>query len=160
MYSTELFAGQLLSSSIQSVHLGLGGIEGGMHIIVQCHQDAGMTHDVLQCIGIHSCICHSGAEGVPHGVRCCYFWQRFFVALVVLFYKALEHGIIVCPHFRKAVPVQEQELGIPINHDRFGTSVLFQHTLECLISGCGHGYLSETAVRLWRLNVAAVFCAS
>ena len=78
-----------------------------MRVIVQRHIDVGMSHDVLQCFRVHSRICHSGAERVPHGVGRHYRWQRLPVALVKLLGKTLKHGVIMYRYFRQAVPVQE-----------------------------------------------------
>ena len=37
--------------------------------IVQRHGDIGVAHDVLQRFGIHTGVCHTGAERVSEGVR-------------------------------------------------------------------------------------------
>ena len=36
-----------------------------MGIIVQRHGDVGVAHDVLQCFGVHTGVCHAGTECVP-----------------------------------------------------------------------------------------------
>ena len=36
-----------------------------MGVIVQRHGDVGVAHDVLQRFGIHTGVCHTGAECVP-----------------------------------------------------------------------------------------------
>ena len=40
-----------------------------MGVIVQRHGDIGVAHDVLQRFGIHTGVCHTGAERVTEGVR-------------------------------------------------------------------------------------------
>ena len=40
-----------------------------MGVVVQRHGDVGMAHDVLQRLGIHTGVCHTGTERVPEGVR-------------------------------------------------------------------------------------------
>lgn len=80
-----------------------------MGVIVQRHYNVGVSHDVLQCLGVHARVCHSGTECMPHGVRRHHIGQRLLVALVVLLGKALEHGVIVDGGFGQAVPVQEQK---------------------------------------------------
>ena len=69
--------------------------EGGYNV--------GVSHDVLQCLGVHARVCHSGTECMPHGVRRHHIGQRLLVALVVLLGKALEHGVIVDGGFGQAV---------------------------------------------------------
>ena len=76
-----------------------------MRVIVQRHIDVGMSHDVLQCLGVHACVCHSGTECMPHGVWRHDFGQRFRMELVELLGKALKHSIIVDSRFRQPVPV-------------------------------------------------------
>ncbi len=36
-----------------------------MGVIVQRHGNIGVAHDILQCLGVHSSVSHTGAEGVP-----------------------------------------------------------------------------------------------
>ena len=74
-----------------------------MGVIVQRHYNVGVSHDVLQCLGVHARVCHSGTECMPHGVRRHHIGQRLLVALVVLLGKALEHGVIVDGGFGQAV---------------------------------------------------------
>lgn len=40
-----------------------------MGVIVQRHGDVGVAHDVLQRLGVHTGVCHTGTERVPEGVR-------------------------------------------------------------------------------------------
>ena len=74
-----------------------------MGVIVQRHYNVGVSHDVLQCLGVHARVYHSGTECMPHGVRRHHIGQRLLVALVVLLGKALEHGVIVDGGFGQAV---------------------------------------------------------
>ena len=39
-----------------------------MGVVVQRHGDVGVAHDVLQRLGIHTGVCHTGTERVPEGV--------------------------------------------------------------------------------------------
>ena len=45
-------------------------IELNMGIGVQCHADVAVPHDILQCLRIHSGLCHIGAEGMPTYMGC------------------------------------------------------------------------------------------
>ena len=80
-------------------------MERGVGVIVQRHNDIGMPHNVLQCLGVHARICHSGTECMPHGVWRHDLRQRFRMELVELLGKALKHGIIVDSRFRQSVPI-------------------------------------------------------
>ena len=53
----------------QPLHLRLYGTGVNMGVIVQCHGDVGVAHDVLQRFGVHTGVCHAGTERVPEGVR-------------------------------------------------------------------------------------------
>ena len=59
-----------------------------MGVIVQRHGDIGVAHDVLQRFGIHTGVCHTGAERVTEGVRGD-VGQLFLVMLVL---KLLSRG--------------------------------------------------------------------
>lgn len=87
---------------LQPFHFLLCGMESSVGVIVQRHYDVGVSHDVLQCLGVHARVCHSGTECMPHGVRRHHIGQRLLVALVVLLGKALEHGVIVDGGFGQA----------------------------------------------------------
>ena len=56
-----------------------------MSVIVQRHGDIGMSHDVLQVLGVHPSVGEAGTECMAHGmgrdVRQGFFW---LVVLVVL----------------------------------------------------------------------------
>lgn len=41
----------------QPLHFCYRRFGSRMRVIVQCHIDVGMSHDVLQCLWVHSCIC-------------------------------------------------------------------------------------------------------
>lgn len=88
---------------LQPFHFLLCGMESSVGVIVQRHYNVGVSHDVLQCLGVHARVCHSGTECMPHGVRRHHIGQRLLVALVVLLGKALEHGVIVDGGFGQAV---------------------------------------------------------
>lgn len=64
-----------------------------MGVIVQRHGDVGMAHDVLQSLGVHTGVCHTGTERVPEGV-----WgdigQWLLVLLVILLQKVPYHIVI------------------------------------------------------------------
>ena len=59
-----------------------------MGVVVQRHGDIGVAHDVLQRFGIHTGVCHTGAECVSEGVRGD-VGQLFLVMLVL---KLLSRG--------------------------------------------------------------------
>ena len=87
-----------------------------MGVIVQRHGDVGVAHDVLQRLGIHTGVCHTGTERVPEGVRGD-VGQRLLVLLVVLFHRAPNHVVIVHAHFRRPVPFEKQKVGVSVHRD-------------------------------------------
>ena len=62
-------------------HLGILKLDVG--IGVQCDADVRMSHDVLQCFGVHSALCHVGAESVSAHMGGD-FRKLYFVNAVVL----------------------------------------------------------------------------
>ena len=44
-------------------------IELNVRVGVQRHADIAVTHDILQRLGIHTGLCHIGAEGMPTHMR-------------------------------------------------------------------------------------------
>ena len=58
-------------------------IELNMCVGVQRHADIAVSHDILQRLGIHSGLCHVGAESVPTHMGCD-LRQLHTVGLVVL----------------------------------------------------------------------------
>ena len=82
------------------------------------------------------------------------------MTLVEFLGKALKHGVIVDGHFGQAVPVQEQEIFIPVHLNGLCASAVLQHTLKRFIRGCAHRHLPKSAVSLGRFDVVAVLCAS
>ncbi len=145
---------------LQPFHFLLCGMESSVGVIVQRHYDVGVSHDVLQCLGVHARVCHSGTECMPHGVRRHHIGQRLLVALVVLLGKALEHGVIVDGGFGQAVPVQEQEVLITVNLNAPAVPALLQHAFKRFIGGCAHRHLTESAFCFWRFDIVAVLGAS
>ena len=119
-----------------------------------------MTTNTARSLGVHPGVCHPCAECVPHGVGRHYRRQRLLVTLVEFLGKALKHGVIVDGHFRQAVPVQEQEISVPINLNGLCVSAVLQHSLERFIRGCAHKHLPKSAVRLGRFDIVAILCAS
>ncbi len=49
----------------QPLHLRLYGTGVNMGVIVQRHGDVGVAHDVLQSLGIHTAVGHTGTERMP-----------------------------------------------------------------------------------------------
>ena len=47
---------------LQPFHFLLCGMESSVGVIVQRHYNVGVSHDVLQCLGVHARVCHSGTE--------------------------------------------------------------------------------------------------
>ena len=60
-----------------------------MGVDVQRHADVRMTHDILQCLRVHSGFRHIGTEGVSAYMRG-YFGHLDAVDLVVLFDNVLQ----------------------------------------------------------------------
>ncbi len=42
----------------RTLHFSLCGIVGRMGVIVQRHRDVGVSHDILQRLGVHICVCY------------------------------------------------------------------------------------------------------
>ena len=63
-----------------------------MGVVVQRHGDVGVAHDVLQRLGIHTGVCHTGTERVPERMGGD-IGQLLLVLLVVLLHKARNHGV-------------------------------------------------------------------
>ena len=80
-----------------------------MGVIVQRHGDVGVAHDVLQSLGIHTAVGHTGTERMPEGVRGD-VGQQLLVVLVVLLHKALNHGVVVDALSRRTVFFEKQEV--------------------------------------------------
>lgn len=77
------------------------------------------------------------------------------MGLVVFLGKSLKHAVIIDCNFRQAVPIQKQEIAVPINDNGFCTFAVLQHSLERLIHFVAHGNLSDAAFRLGDFNIVA-----
>ena len=98
-----------------SKQLCLCVIELHMGVNIQRHADVRMTHDILQCLWIHSGFRHIGTEGVSAYMRG-YFGHLDAVDLVVLLDNVLHIFLPVQCNHRSVVFVQEQEPGVSIHH--------------------------------------------
>ena len=126
-----------------------------MGVVVQRHGDVGVAHDVLQRLGIHTSVCHTGTERVPEGVRGD-VGQLLLVLLVVLLHKAPNHVVIVHAHFRHPVPFEEQEVCVAVHRDGGFLAPVLQHPLKRLIDRLTHRDFPVAALGLGRFNVVAV----
>ena len=82
---------------------------------VQRDADIRMTHDILQGFGVHTALCHVGAEGMAaHMGRD--FRKLNFVNAVVFLQNMLEVMLPMEGDHRHVVLVQEQKICIPIDH--------------------------------------------
>lgn len=70
---------------LQPFHFLLCGMESSVGVIVQRHYNVGVSHDVLQCLGVHARVCHSGTECMPHGVRRHHIGQRLLSPKVSMY---------------------------------------------------------------------------
>ena len=125
-----------------------------MGVIVQRHGDVGVAHDVLQRLGVHTGVCHAGTERVPEGVRG--DGQLLLVLLVVLLRKAPNHVVIVHAHFRRPVPFEKQEVGVPVHRDGGFLPPVLQHPLQRPVDRLTHGDFPIAALGLGRFDVVAV----
>ena len=125
-----------------------------MGVIVQRHGDVGMAHDVLQSLGVHTGVCHTGTERVPEGV-----WgdigQWLLVLLVILLQKVPYHIVIVHTHFRRSIPFEEQKVCVPVYHDGSFLSAVLHHSLQRLIDWFTHWDFPIAALGLRRFDVVA-----
>ena len=106
-----------------------------MSVIVQRHGDIGMSHDVLQILGVHPSVGEAGTECMAHGmgrdVRQGLLW---FVVLVVLPDKPLEHALVTGRRFGKAALVEEQEVSVAPDIDRGGFPSVLHSPLQRLVA--------------------------
>ena len=107
-----------------------------MGVIVQCHGDIGVAHDILQSLGIHTGVGHPGTECVPEGVRGD-AGQRLLVVLVILLHKALNHGVVVDAHSRRTVLFEKQEVCVAVHRDGSFLPSVLQHPLQRPVSQPG-----------------------
>ena len=103
-----------------------------MGVVVQRHGDIGVAHDVLQRFGIHTGVCHTGAECVSEGVRGD-VGQLFLVMLVVLFHKVFKHTIVIKAHLRHPVTGKKQEVCVAVHCDGVLLPPVLQHPPKRLI---------------------------
>ena len=126
-----------------------------MGVIVQRHGDVGVAHDVLQRLGIHTGVCHTGTERVPEGVRGD-VGQLLLVLLVVLLHKAPNHVVIVHAHFRHPVPFEKQEVCVAVHRDGGFLAPVLQYPLQRPVDRLTHRDFPVAALGLGRFNVVAV----
>lgn len=123
-----------------------------MGVGVQCYADVCMTHNVLQCLGVHPRFCHIGTEGVP-----AHMWRYFRHLNAVDFIIVLDNMLqVLFPmkcHHRHIVLVQKQKTNVSINHGfRFGDRTVGDDPAE---TGCyllGHRNIADAAFCLWLLD--------
>ena len=130
-----------------------------MGVVVQRHGDIGVAHDVLQRLGIHTGVCHTGTERVPEGVRGD-VGQLLLVLLVVLLHKALNHGIVIGPHPRRPVLFEKQEVGVPVHCNGGFLPPVLHYTLQRPIDRLTHGDFPVAVLGLGRFDVVAVLAVS
>ena len=106
-------------------------------VIVQRHGDVGMAHDVLQRLGVHTGVCHTGTERVPERVGGD-IGQLLLVMLVVLLHKARNHGVIVHAHFRRPVLFEKQEVCVAVHRNGGFLAPVLQHPPKRLIDRLTH----------------------
>ena len=127
-----------------------------MSVIVQRHGDIGMSHDVLQVLGVHPSVGEAGAECMAHGMGCDvrqgFFW---FVVLIVLPDKPLEHTLVTGRRFGKAALVEEQEIGVAPDIDRGGLASVLHSLLQRLVDLLTHGDLPRTLFGLGLVHIVA-----
>ena len=89
----------------QAVHFSFCRSRIGMGIIIQCHLDIRMSHDILQGFRVHALIGQTRAEGVPETV-----WrdlrQRLLVGLAVLLQNPPDHALIIGGRLRQPVLIK------------------------------------------------------
>ena len=129
-----------------------------MSIIVQRHGDVGMSHDVLQVFGVHPSVGKASAEDMPHGMGCdVRQGLLWFVVLVVLPDKPLEHALVTGRRFGKAALVKEQEIGVAPDIDRGGLAPVLHSPLQRLVDLLAHGNLPRSLFGLGLVYIVAEF---
>ena len=88
---------------------------------------------------------------VPEGVRGD-VGQLLLVLLVVLPHKAPNHVVIVHAHFRRPVPFEKQEVGVPVHRDGGFLSPILQHPLQRPIDRLTHRDFPIAALGLMPSN--------
>ena len=126
-----------------------------MGVIVQRHSDIGVAHDVLQRLGIHTGVCHTGTERVPEGVGGD-VGQLLLVLLVVLLHKVFEHTVIIEAHFRHPVTSEKQEVGIAVHRDGGFLPPVLHYPLQRPVDRLTHGDFPIAVFGLGRFDVVAV----
>ena len=123
-----------------------------MGVDVQRHADVRMTHDILQCLRVHSGFRHIGTEGVSAYMRG-YFGHLDAVDLVVLLDNVLQVFLPMQRNHRSVILVQEQEAGISIHHRlHFRCHTIGENTAETRYHFLTHRHIADTAFRLGVLD--------
>ena len=115
-----------------------------MGVVVQRHGDVGVAHDVLQRFGIHTGVCHTGAERVSEGVRGD-VGQLFLVMLVVLFHKVFKHTIVIKAHLRHPLTGKKQEVCVAVHCYGGFLAPVLQHPPKRLIDRLTHAAFAVTS---------------
>ena len=124
-----------------------------MGVGIQRYANVAVTHDVLQCLGIHTGFGHIGAECVPaHMGRD--LGHLYLVNAVVLVQGVLEVMLPMHCHHRAVILVKEQEARIAVNGrlDQGRLSVC-QDSLETGVNIVFHRKRSCSCVGLGGFNV-------
>ena len=123
-----------------------------MGVDIQRHADVRMTHDILQCLRVHSGFRHIGTEGVSAYMRG-YFGHLDAVDLVVLLDNVLQVFLPMQRNHRSVILVQEQEPGISIHHRlHFGCHTIGGDASETRYHFLTHRHIADTAFRLGVLD--------
>lgn len=98
-----------------SFHFVLHIIKAEMGVCIQGDADIRRSHDVLQGFGIHSGLCHVGAECMSANMGG-NFGELYFVNAVILFPDVLKILLPVQRYHRHIVFIQKRESWIAVNH--------------------------------------------
>ena len=89
-----------------------------MRVGVQSNADIRMPHDILQRFGVHTALCHIGAEGVSTHMRGD-LRKLNSVDFIVLGADMLKVMLPVKGDHRHLILVQKQEAGVPVHRSWF-----------------------------------------
>ena len=128
-----------------SKQLCLCVIELHMGVNIQCYADVRMTHDILQCLWIHSGFRHIRTEGVPAYMRS-YFGHLNAVNLVIFLNNMFQVLLPMKGDHWLIVLVEKQKSSISVYHRfYFRCYPIGKNTAETRHNFLAHRHIADTA---------------
>ena len=90
-------------------HLFLCHIKACVRIIIKCHCNVWMPHNILQCFGVHSCISHVGTKCMSQSMWS--YWRNRYIVFSV---NSAKHSINTCHGFGVLVFIKKQKIFISL----------------------------------------------